>query len=526
MDQPYAMDPLDKQNSVPQMRRGYLSEDHDVLRQPNALDMKYPFPQSHLYPPNLSVRGGPIKWFGQYPGETQAGQDLHMTDPRYVPQDLILLVRDLDDKRLKGYYGYPLTNGMTAGVNTLGGLTGMNGLGMAATAGLNNGSANLNDVANAVGTSVGNANPSQPAYAPGQPTAAYAGSAAAVNSMNGLYAPGAPKQTKKKSKDLMAPIPPLHVQQQMVNKEDVAQKAETEDVISSKCSRCKKDFVQRLIFAKDSNSGKVNNEPKVFKLCHHCRDLQRQRSRRWQKKTKDKHGACRRCGNEIPLENQKFVLCPQCRQNLRVRKANRAAQGKCVHCSGPINVLIINDDNLDDSQDRRSSGSGSFKVCQRCRENDKIRRTNLERMGNCNRCAKSLSPAEQGKHKVCLSCRQKKKKLGSILSFSEPQSGPLPQHAAPVDGMTQNVYVPSMNYVSVDQPAMVLPPGTMNNPHGVPPQQEYQVGYGQIQPIIQAPDMYKQQMAHLPQMQPVADQSQNQYIGLPRGGGAYSRDRM
>lgn len=208
--------------------------------------------------------------------------------------------------------------------------------------------------------------------------------------------------------DLVAPIPPLHIQQQIVNSDVPApfkeEPATSGQVLRSSCSRCKKDFVQPIIVPLDNT--KALAEPKIFKLCQHCRDLQRQRSRRWQKKTKDKRGACRRCGAEIPPEEQKFVLCPSCRQNLRTRKANRAAQGKCVHCSGPLDASIITD-----KKDANANKSGNYKVCQRCRENDKIRRTNLERMGNCNRCAKALDPEDQGKHKVCLSCRSRKKKL-------------------------------------------------------------------------------------------------------------------
>ena len=44
-------------------------------------------------------------------------------------------------------------------------------------------------------------------------------------------------------------------------------------------------------------------------------------------KTKDREGVCRRCGSEIPLAERRFVLCPSCRENLRLRKASRAAQG-------------------------------------------------------------------------------------------------------------------------------------------------------------------------------------------------------
>lgn len=251
-------------------------------------------------------------------------------------------------------------------------------------------------------------------------------------------------------KGLMQPIPPLHIQQQIVNQnvESAAEangllpiKADPSPLLSqalsktnpellppdqllrSLCSRCKKDFDQPLIIPttnnKDGGVAKFLTEPKLFKLCQHCRDLQRQRLRRWQKKTKDKQGACRRCGSDIPVEEQKFVLCPLCRQNLRKRKANRAAQGRCVHCLGPLDASIITEDGKKEEKDEDGNvrpRMGNYKVCERCRENDKIRRTNLEKMGNCNRCAKTLDALDVGKHKVCLSCRTRKKKLSQNMN--------------------------------------------------------------------------------------------------------------
>ncbi|RCK62785.1 White-opaque regulator 3 [Candida viswanathii] len=279
-----------------------------------------------------------------------------------------------------------------------------------------------------------------------------------------------PLSYNNNDRNLVAPIPPLHVQQQLVTKHEtspinnspVAVKQEpphqhpssatssnsshshpstvyaNEDhqMVRSNCTRCKKEFDQPVIIPKvnDSAGGqKLLAEPKIFKLCQHCRDLQRQRSRRWQKKTKDKQGVCRRCGSEIPIEERKFVLCPNCRQNLRTRKANRAAQGKCVHCSGPLDTsILVKDENGNvvsepsvngdsDSEDKKGTrGSNNYKVCQRCRENDKIRRTNLEKMGNCNRCAKALDPSDHGRNKVCLSCRSKKKKSTPTLKPTSP----------------------------------------------------------------------------------------------------------
>ncbi|GEQ66955.1 hypothetical protein JCM33374_g618 [Metschnikowia sp. JCM 33374] len=379
MDQPYMLDQVDpKQTPGPQMRRGYFGDDHDIYRQTNSLDLKYPFPQTHLYPPSSSVRGGPIKNPGQFPQDNQGGQEGHghVNDPRYVPQEFASSVRDMDEKRFKGHYGYP--SAQAPGQNIMNnGLNPASGINMYNTSG--------------AGATPFNGMMIPPPVASGQPKA-------------------------KENNGLVPPIPPLHVQHEISRKEQPELNPNSPDAIHSKCSRCKKDFVQRLVSPQETGKGK-STEPKIFKLCFHCRDLQRQRSRRWQKKTKDKEGACRRCGSEIPVDQQRFVLCPQCRKSLRIRKANRAAQGRCVHCSGPITSSIKDDspdgESSEDPESRRSSVAGSFKVCQRCRENDKIRRTNLERMGNCNRCAKALTPEDQGKHKVCFTCRQKKKKGNS-----------------------------------------------------------------------------------------------------------------
>jgi len=266
---------------------------------------------------------------------------------------------------------------------------------------------------------------------------------------------------KVSNKGLVPPIPPLHVQQQLIsndmksnlqldlieptrrnstsfdpekNSQDPSLSSSSQQFLRSVCSRCKKDFQQYITLPHlAAKTGKRNvGMPKIFKLCGHCRDLQRQRSRRWQKKTKDKEGACRRCGGPIPEELQKFVLCPQCRRNLRTRKASRAAQGKCVHCSGPLDTSIISDDGREAEVDDGDAGKttekskwSSYKVCQRCRENDKIRRTNLEKMGNCNRCAKVLKPLDIGKHKVCHMCRHRKKKsMGNTdVAFVEHGDG-------------------------------------------------------------------------------------------------------
>jgi hypothetical protein len=143
----------------------------------------------------------------------------------------------------------------------------------------------------------------------------------------------------------------------------------------SDCTRCKKEY--------------AITDGKAYKLCPHCRELQRQRSRRWQQKTKLKDGVCRRCGISIPVGQEKFVLCPPCRNSLRERKATRHENGRCVHCSGP-------------------NDSSEFKVCTRCRNIDKDRRKQLEADGKCNRCASELKPEDNGR-KVCMNCRTRKK---------------------------------------------------------------------------------------------------------------------
>lgn len=148
------------------------------------------------------------------------------------------------------------------------------------------------------------------------------------------------------------------------------------------CNRCKRKFA--II------------GDKVFKMCEHCRVLQRQRSKRWQRRTKQKDGVCTRCGTDLSEAASNYSLCQHCRDMLRSKKANRYLEGKCVHCSGP------NDE------------EGTFKVCRRCREKDKLRRLALEQEGLCNRCSYGLAKDEKG-HKICQSCRLKKKKPSSTL---------------------------------------------------------------------------------------------------------------
>lgn len=216
---------------------------------------------------------------------------------------------------------------------------------------------------------------------------------------------------------------------------------ENQKSVVSQCTRCKKEFVQVITVppkdgdSSNNNSSKqVTGQTKLFKLCHHCRELQRQRSRRWQMKTKDRKGVCRRCGIEIPFNEQKYVLCANCRLNLRTRKAGRASQGKCIHCSGFLeddqvsdDLLMMNESSSVDEYGKHSPKSSTFRVCQKCRGKDKLRRHNLEQMGYCNRCTRALDPQDQGRFKVCGECRMKKRQYGN-KSQDQPASPPsLPQ---------------------------------------------------------------------------------------------------
>ncbi|KAG7882953.1 hypothetical protein KL925_000348 [Ogataea polymorpha] len=196
---------------------------------------------------------------------------------------------------------------------------------------------------------------------------------------------GSAHSTKDESQEKFVLDPALQLELEKYGKQESHDTHELEHkkqdgqlFATSVCTRCKKEFTQML--------------GKHYRLCSHCRELQRQRSRRWQMRTKEKQGVCRRCGVEIPPEHAQFVLCENCRMSLRSRKASRAALGKCVHCSGP-------NDSID----------AKFKVCSRCRQNDKIRRSNLEKIGACNRCAKRLKESDRD-HKVCEKCRTKKKR--------------------------------------------------------------------------------------------------------------------
>ncbi|KAH3662095.1 hypothetical protein OGAPHI_006276 [Ogataea philodendri] len=210
--------------------------------------------------------------------------------------------------------------------------------------------------------------------------------------------PEATRNPKHESEDKFVLDPALQLEFEKYSKAHEAdhqhELPKNSPFVTTTCTRCKKDFVQR--------------PEKQFRLCLHCRELQRQRSRRWQMRTKEKQGVCRRCGIEIPPEQAQFVLCEHCRMSLRSRKASRAALGKCVHCSGP-----------------NDSVEGKFKVCSRCRQNDKIRRSNLEKIGACNRCAQPLNDSDRD-HKVCERCRTKKKR-GAVSPAAVAQR---PSHGA------------------------------------------------------------------------------------------------
>ena len=267
------------------------------------------------------------------------------------------------------------------------------------------------------------------------------------------------QQRKDKPHRIEEPIPPLLVQQKLTGTEgddaalstalDRKEEEQKGQTFETSCTRCKKVFLQLVYVSQEQEKSK--SEPKFFKLCQHCRDLQRKRSRRWQIKTKNKTGTCRRCGLVIPEDQQKYVLCPSCRENLRTRKANRAAQGKCVHCSGPLEASIIASDDM--TKLKETVKHGSFKVCQRCRKNDKIRRTNLERKGHCNRCAKSLHPDDFGRHKVCLHCRSRKRRSNSS---SETYDNRAPNSGIDELSLLNNPLVPIMD----DHNAMSLLSGT------------------------------------------------------------------
>lgn len=167
------------------------------------------------------------------------------------------------------------------------------------------------------------------------------------------------------------------------------------------CNRCKKEFAQMAA--------------KQYRMCKHCRELQRLRSRRWQLRTKNKGGVCRRCATKIePDPQNNFVLCLQCREKLRSRKVHRAENGKCIHCSGP-----------------NEEGS-NYKVCRRCRNKDRLRRVELERMGACNRCSQTLDEDDKG-YKLCRACRAKKKLKDEEDRYLSPAKAAVAAVAAAAD---------------------------------------------------------------------------------------------
>lgn len=155
---------------------------------------------------------------------------------------------------------------------------------------------------------------------------------------------------------------------------------------TSVCNRCKKIFAQM--------------DSRIYRNCMHCRKLQRGRSKRWQKKTRNKPGVCRRCGTSLGPDEAKYVQCRQCRDSLRLRKQKRAAEGKCVHCSGPNDDL-----------------SGKYRVCSKCRKREKLIREIRGQTGSCSKCGQPLGTAVQAV-KTCKRCRATRHSAKIVRSVS------------------------------------------------------------------------------------------------------------
>ncbi|OBA23984.1 hypothetical protein METBIDRAFT_115782 [Metschnikowia bicuspidata var. bicuspidata NRRL YB-4993] len=109
-----------------------------------------------------------------------------------------------------------------------------------------------------------------------------------------------------------------------------------EETVVTQCNRCGKDFVQKKARDQKSARGKVGRVPRLYKLCEHCREMGKGRSRRWQMRTKEHGGLCRRCGAMLAGSDEPYVLCTKCRQAFRDRKVRRATEGKCVQCCEPM----------------------------------------------------------------------------------------------------------------------------------------------------------------------------------------------
>ncbi|KAI5948898.1 hypothetical protein KGF57_005091 [Candida theae] len=310
--------------------------------------------------------------------------------------------------------------------------------------------------------------------------------------------------------------------------------------VVSQCTRCKKDFVQIVNIPTEGGNdmnGKAagGGQTKLFKMCAHCRELQRQRSRRWQMKTKDRKGFCRRCGTEIPVKDQNFVLCANCRSNLRTRKSDRSLQGRCINCSSSMDSESNTPDGSfpkDIKDPRPSSSKPTHRVCSHCRGKDKHRRYKLEQMGVCNRCAKTLDPHEYGEYKLCAECREKKRqygqreKTGQGNSNEEPSYNSYTTHPVHSQPYANQYYTPYPQYGSHNNhnlsSVQLLYPAHQAGPYmqqyvssqSFQPNTQQQHPMGYSQPLPPPPLLH--QSSYLGQLQPSMQASSSQEPPQPR----------
>ncbi|KAM9892889.1 hypothetical protein OXX79_009713 [Metschnikowia pulcherrima] len=135
---------------------------------------------------------------------------------------------------------------------------------------------------------------------------------------------------------------------------------EPEETIVTQCNRCDKDFVQKKAADQQSARGRVGRVPRLFKLCEHCREMGKGRSRRWQMRTKEHGGLCRRCGVVLGADDGQYVLCVKCRQAFRDRKLRRINEGKCISCCEPMK-----EEDMEDAPGRENVVK---RRCRKCRE--------------------------------------------------------------------------------------------------------------------------------------------------------------
>lgn len=144
-----------------------------------------------------------------------------------------------------------------------------------------------------------------------------------------------------------------------------------EESVVTQCNRCEKDFVQKKARDQKSARGRVGRVPRLYKLCEHCREMGKGRSRRWQMRTREHGGLCRRCGLELETTDGEFVLCVKCRQAFRDRKHRRITEGKCIQCCEPL-AEPITGSMAEQMAGPDSEGAGLEKPlqrrCQKCRE--------------------------------------------------------------------------------------------------------------------------------------------------------------